>query len=72
MKRTGYCSLIGFGRKRADLRRLFQSVNEGEMIEAYGRYTEYISYGQQFKIDRYEIKAPETAAAMERYLLPGL
>lgn len=49
----------------------FQSVNEGEMIEAYGRYTEHISYGQQFKIDRYEIKAPETAAAMERYLSSG-
>lgn len=49
----------------------FQSVNEGESMEAFGRYTEHMSYGQQFKIDRYEIKVPRSAAAIERYLGSG-
>ncbi|MDD3796175.1 MAG: ATP-dependent RecD-like DNA helicase, partial [Lachnospiraceae bacterium] len=43
-------------------------VSEGELVEAGGRYTEHSTYGEQFQIETYEIKAPEDALAMERYL----
>ena len=49
----------------------FQLLNEGENIRAFGRYTEHISYGTQFKIDHYEVRAPEDRQAMERYLGSG-
>ncbi|MDD2958046.1 MAG: ATP-dependent RecD-like DNA helicase [Lachnospiraceae bacterium] len=46
-------------------------VSEGELVEAGGRYTEHSTYGEQFQIETYEIKAPEDALAMERYLGSG-
>ncbi|MDO4803763.1 MAG: ATP-dependent RecD-like DNA helicase [Lachnospiraceae bacterium] len=49
----------------------FQSVSEGESIEATGRYTSHISYGEQFKVESYETKEPEGKDAIERYLGSG-
>ena len=46
-------------------------IGEGEMIEAAGNYTMHASYGEQFRIERFEVKAPEDSAAMERYLGSG-
>lgn len=49
----------------------FQYINEGETIKAVGRYTEHMSYGEQFKIESYETVVPTDAAAIERYLGSG-
>ena len=49
----------------------FQSVNEGESITASGRFTSHISYGEQFKVESYEISEPEGREAVERYLGSG-
>lgn len=49
----------------------FQYIGEGECLEAEGEYTEHPVYGEQLKVSRYEIKAPEDTAAIERYLASG-
>lgn len=49
----------------------FQYINEGETIKAVGRYTEHVSYGEQFKIESYETIVPTDAVAIERYLASG-
>lgn len=46
-------------------------IGEGERIEASGTFMVHASYGEQFKIDSFEVKAPEDAVAMERYLGSG-
>lgn len=48
-----------------------QYVNEGEMVELQGGYTEHGTYGKQFKFTSYEFKAPEDEVSMERYLGSG-
>ena len=49
----------------------FQYIGEGECLEAEGEYTEHPMYGEQLKVSRYEIKAPEDTVAIERYLASG-
>ena len=49
----------------------FQFIGEGESIRAEGRFTEHYAYGRQFKIDRMEVRVPEDAEAIERYLGSG-
>lgn len=49
----------------------FQYINQGEMIEAKGRFSTHPTYGEQFQIEFYEVKAPEDSLAMERYLGSG-
>ncbi len=49
----------------------FHYIGEGEMIEAVGTMTEHPVYGEQLSVESYEIKSPEDAAAMERYLASG-
>ena len=49
----------------------FQSVNEGEMLEAQGEYTDHAVYGQQFRVESYETKIPQDSMALERYLGSG-
>lgn len=49
----------------------FHYIGDGELIEAKGSYTEHSTYGRQFQIESYEIKAPEDAMAIERYLGSG-
>jgi len=50
---------------------MMQYVNEGEVMEAGGTYTEHSTYGRQFKISSYEFKVPEDELSMERYLGSG-
>lgn len=50
---------------------MMQYVNEGEVMEASGTYTEHSTYGRQFKISSYEFKVPEDELSMERYLGSG-
>lgn len=49
----------------------FQVISEGEFIEAQGNFGEHQMYGQQFQIDKYEIKTPEDEISIERYLASG-
>ena len=49
----------------------FAELSEGLSIRAFGRHVDHASYGPQFKADRYEYHAPETAEAMEAYLGSG-
>ena len=46
-------------------------IGEGEAIEAEGQYKEHSTYGRQFQITSYEIKAPEDVLSIERYLGSG-
>ena len=46
-------------------------VGEGELLNLSGFWTTHSTYGEQFKIDSFEILPPENAAAMERYLASG-
>lgn len=46
-------------------------IGEGEAIEAEGSYKEHSTYGRQFVISSYEIKAPEDVLSIERYLGSG-
>ncbi len=50
---------------------VFQIISEGECLEATGEYTVHPSYGPQFKVESYTIKAPEDVASIERYLGSG-
>ena len=44
---------------------------EGDMIQASGRMIEHPVYGEQLQIESYEMKTPQDAEAMERYLGSG-
>lgn len=50
---------------------IFSTIAEGENIEATGDYTDYPTYGTQFKVVSFEEKAPEDQEAIERYLGSG-
>lgn len=50
---------------------VFHVINEGESIEASGEYTVHPSYGRQFRVEKYEMKAPEDLISIERYLGSG-
>lgn len=49
----------------------FKTMDQGETIEAEGNYTSHPVYGEQFKIERYQIVQPEDAVTIERYLGSG-
>ena len=49
----------------------FHYISEGELLELDGEYTEHPLYGQQFHMERFEVKVPQDALAMERYLGSG-
>lgn len=46
-------------------------VNEGECGKFIGRYIVHPTYGRQFQVSAFERTAPETAAAILRYLSSG-
>lgn len=46
-------------------------VNEGDLLSMIGKYSVHATYGEQFLVERYEIKEPEDVNAMERYLASG-
>ncbi|MDE6621432.1 MAG: ATP-dependent RecD-like DNA helicase, partial [Lachnospiraceae bacterium] len=50
---------------------IFTNLDEGESIEAEGAYVEHAVYGKQFKVERFEVIAPEDRFAVERYLGSG-
>ena len=50
---------------------MFRTIDQGETIEAEGNYTAHPVYGEQFKIERYQVSTPEDAVSMERYLGSG-
>lgn len=50
---------------------VFQMISEGESLELTGEYTVHPSYGPQFKVQQYSIKAPEDIVSIERYLGSG-
>lgn len=49
----------------------FQGIDEGAMLLVRGDMIQHPSYGNQFKVSSYEIKEPEDAVAIERYLASG-
>ena len=49
----------------------FKTMDQGETIEAQGNYTSHPLYGEQFKIERYQIVPPADAESIERYLGSG-
>lgn len=49
----------------------FKTMDQGETIEAVGNYTTHPMYGEQFKIERYEIVPPDDVVSIERYLGSG-
>ncbi len=50
---------------------IFHYISEGELLELEGEYTEHPLYGEQFHAERFEVKTPKDALAMERYLASG-
>ncbi len=49
----------------------FQTIQEGLTIEAFGSMTEHAIYGEQLKVDHFEIKTPESKEAIEQYIGSG-
>ncbi len=49
----------------------FQTIQEGLTIEAEGVMTEHAVYGEQLKVDHFEIKTPESKEAIEQYIGSG-
>lgn len=49
----------------------FKTMDQGETIEAEGSCITHPLYGEQFKIERYEIVPPEDVVSIERYLGSG-
>lgn len=47
-------------------------VNIGDFLELEGKYTIHPEYGKQFKVDGFEVKMPETANQLEKYLSNGI
>lgn len=50
---------------------MFQNLDEGEILELTGDYTQHAVYGSQFKVDSFRLVTPEDAEGMERYLGSG-
>jgi len=49
----------------------FPYISEGDYIEASGTMVEHPVYGDQIRVEQYEVKVPEDTASMERYLGSG-
>lgn len=49
----------------------FHYINEGEYMRLEGEYVDHHVHGPQFKVDTYEVKAPEGMKDIERYLGSG-
>lgn len=50
---------------------IFHTIGEGESIEASGSYISHPSYGEQFKVEAFEVRAPKDIMSIERYLGSG-
>ncbi len=49
----------------------FQLIAEGECLEIKGEFTTHTLYGEQLRVETYEVKVPEDTVAIERYLGSG-
>lgn len=49
----------------------FSFISEGEYIKITGNYTAHSLYGEQFKVESYQVIEPEDLFSMERYLGSG-
>lgn len=47
-------------------------ICEGEEVTLHGYFTAHPNFGEQFRAEAYEVRLPETAAAMKRYLASGV
>ena len=47
-------------------------ISEGEKVELTGFWTEHPSYGEQFKVETYQKKLPESIDEIFRYLSSGI
>lgn len=69
---TGYTVMVGVMKaKEYTLVGTVPGLEAGENIKADGHETTHQIYGTQFVIDKYEVVAPETSEAVERYLGSG-
>ncbi len=69
---NGYSVLeVGYEGQDYVLVGIFPYISEGDLMEAEGRMTEHSLYGEQLQVEKYELKAPEDTASMERYLGSG-
>lgn len=50
---------------------IFHVISEGETIDAYGETVLHPTYGEQFKVERFESRAPADVISIERYLASG-
>ncbi len=64
-------TLVGEGKKETTCVGCFQSVHEGEYLEAEGHRTTHPSYGSQFQVDHSKTRIPQNGLALERYLGSG-
>ncbi len=51
---------------------VFSSIIQGEAIEVHGNMTNHPRYGEQFKVEVYELVLPSTSEGIEKYLASGL
>ncbi len=49
----------------------FKYADEGENVELKGDFIEHAVYGEQFKVESYEVRAPEDTVSIIRYLGSG-
>ena len=49
-----------------------EDVAEGEEVVLHGRFVTHPSFGEQLRVEAYEVSLPETAAAIRRYLASGV
>ncbi len=50
---------------------IFKYADEGENVELKGDFIEHAVYGEQFKVESYEVKPPEDTLSIIRYLGSG-
>lgn len=49
----------------------FNDVNEGDFIEAEGKFKLHPIYGEQLFVERYELRQPDDIKSIEKYLASG-
>lgn len=49
----------------------FPYISEGELMELSGEFAVHGTYGEQLKVEQYEVKDPEDMVSIERYLGSG-
>ena len=49
-----------------------EDVSEGEEVTLHGRVVTHPNFGEQLRVEAYEVRLPETATAIRRYLASGV